>query len=266
MTELVFLKLGGSLITDKRRPGVFRRRLTRRLAREVREALKNRPDLQLVLGHGAGSFGHIVAHKYHVQTGVTNWMGYAETSAMANHLNRLVAGIFLTEGVPVVSVQPSASAQATAGRLVSMAEWPVEELLRHGLVPLVYGDVALDTEWGTTIISTEMIFAYLARALHPSRIILAGEVNGVFTSDPNKDPRAQPIPEISRANAAQVIQVLSGSHGVDVTGGMASKVMLMLALVRELGDLRVALLSGIHPGRVRAALLGEPVRGTVIHP
>lgn len=266
MTELIFLKLGGSLITDKRRPGVFRRRLTRRLAREVREALKNRSDLQLVLGHGAGSFGHAVAHKYHVQRGVADWMGYAETSAAANKLNRLVAEVFLTEGVPVVSVQPSASAQAMAGRLVCMAEWPVEELLRHELVPLVYGDVALDTEWGSTIISTEMIFAYLARALHPSRIVLAGEVSGVFTSDPKKDPCAQLIPEVSRANAAQVITMLSGSHGVDVTGGMASKVMIMLALVRELGDLRVSIISGIRPGHVRAALQGEPVHGTVIHP
>lgn len=266
MTELAFLKLGGSLITDKRRPGVFRRRLTRRLAREVREALETRSDLRLVLGHGAGSFGHIVAHKYHVQTGIVDWFGYAETSAAANQLNRLVADVFLAEGVPVISVPPSASAQAAAGRLVAMTEWPVEELLRRKLVPLVYGDVALDTEWGSTIISTEMIFAYLARALRPARIVLAGEVSGVFTADPNKDPRARLIPEVSKVNAAQVIKMLSGSHAVDVTGGMASKVMEMLALVRELGDLHVCLISGMRPGNIRAALLGEPVRGTVIHP
>ncbi len=68
--ELVFLKLGGSLITDKKRPHTPRMDVIRRLAREIAAARNIRPDLQLVLGHGSGSFGHIPAEKYGTHQGV----------------------------------------------------------------------------------------------------------------------------------------------------------------------------------------------------
>ncbi|MFN3762874.1 MAG: hypothetical protein ACK4WK_06715, partial [Anaerolineae bacterium] len=80
MTERVFLKLGGSLITDKSSPYTPRPEVIRRLAEEVREALEARPDLELVVGHGSGSFGHAAAAPYGTRQGVRTpreWRGYA---------------------------------------------------------------------------------------------------------------------------------------------------------------------------------------------
>ncbi len=56
--ELVFLKLGGSLITDKNQRYTARLDRLSHLADEIRTALTDLPDLRLVLGHGSGSFGH----------------------------------------------------------------------------------------------------------------------------------------------------------------------------------------------------------------
>ena len=50
-----------------------------------------------------------------------DWRGYAETSAAAQRLNRLVTDALLSEGVRVVSLQPSASARCHDGELVEMA-------------------------------------------------------------------------------------------------------------------------------------------------
>ena len=110
MSELVLLKLGGSVITDKNNPFTARGDVIRRLGREIRGALDERPDLQLILGHGSGSFGHVVAQKYRTREGAVHedsWRGYAETAAAAARLNRLVTDLLLEEGVPVVSYQPS---------------------------------------------------------------------------------------------------------------------------------------------------------------
>ncbi|MCX6065672.1 MAG: hypothetical protein NT121_07955, partial [Chloroflexi bacterium] len=63
MTELVFLKLGGSLITDKTLPYTPRLDKLADLASQIAAALSTR-QLSLVLGHGSGSFGHIAAKKY----------------------------------------------------------------------------------------------------------------------------------------------------------------------------------------------------------
>lgn len=254
MAELVFVKLGGSLITDKKVEAMPRPEVIQRLAEEIHFAMGKRPDMQLLLGHGSGSFGHIVAQRYQVQTGCTDWRGYAETGAAASRLNRLVTDVFLAAGVPVVSIQPSASARCRGGKLIELSIYPIQRALEHGLVPLVYGDVAMDELWGSTIISTEIIFSYLAHQLLPQRIILVGEVRGVYSADPRLNQEARLIPVIRASQMNREIGMLGGSHGVDVTGGMLTKVHLMLDLVCNLSGLRVYLLSGLERGLLQQAL------------
>lgn len=268
MAELVFVKLGGSVITDKMQPNTPRPEVIRRLAGEVKAARSARPDLQILLGHGSGSFGHVVGQKYQVHKGIAgggDWWGYAETGAVAGRLHRIVADVFIQVGVPVVSIQPSASARCHEGRLVAMETYPIVEALQHGLVPLVYGDVAFDDVQGCAILSTEVEFAYLARRLAPSRVVLVGEVDGVYDGDPMTHPGARRIPRITPAMLSRIEDRLGNSHGIDVTGGMLSKVREMAALVEQDCARRVQLLSGLCEGALTRALLGADTgEGTVI--
>ncbi len=267
--ELVFVKLGGSVITDKARPATPRHDALGRLAAEIQAARAACPDLQLLLGHGSGSFGHMAARRYGTHQGVRNaagWRGFAEVAAAAARLNRLVTDALLAADVPAWSLQPSASARCRQGELQWLDLAPVKRALAHGLVPLVYGDVALDEAQGATIVSTEQIFAYLARRLYPARLILAVVVHGVFEADPLQDPSAHPLPLISAGNWSAVRTALGGSHATDVTGGMLAKVEEMVTLARELPGLTVHLLSGDRPGALQGALCGpaDRVGGTLI--
>ncbi|MHB1293396.1 MAG: isopentenyl phosphate kinase [Anaerolineae bacterium] len=266
MGELVFLKLGGSLITDKQRAETLRQAIIVRAAREIAAALKARPDLRLVLGHGSGSFGHFSAAKYGVHQGnLQDWRGYAETASAAQRLNRLVVDTLLAEGVPAVSLQPSASALCEAGALRQMAYEPAEALLSHGLVPTVYGDVALDSVQGCTIISTEQIFVYLARRLKPQRIIMVGEVAGVYSGDPKRATIVRLIPEINAGNYAEVERLTTASFGVDVTGGMLTKVRDLFALVMEQSETTVRIITGQRNGLIERVLVDPQVsEGTLL--
>jgi len=267
-TELVFLKLGGSLITDKMREMRPRPEVIRRLAKEVAEGLAARPGLRLLLGHGSGSFGHVVGQRYGTRDGVHDaigWRGFAETATAAARLNRLVTDALWDAGVPVWSVQPSASARCRDGELVEMDWCPLVKALEHGLVPLVYGDVALDEVRGGTIVSTEEIFAWLARRLKPDRIVLVGAVPGVMGAGPERAGEAQVIPEIVPRQLPELVAVLGRSQGMDVTGGMLAKVRAMCALVEELPHLQVRLISGEEPGLLVRVLCDPGVEvGTVI--
>jgi len=81
MTSLQFLKLGGSLITEKDRPHTARLQVIRRLASEIARARRDDPALRLVLGHGSGSFGHVPAQKYGTRGGVRTpeeWGGFVQ--------------------------------------------------------------------------------------------------------------------------------------------------------------------------------------------
>ncbi len=255
MKETLFIKLGGSLITDKTRERAARLRTIRRLAHQVRAALDERPHLRLVMGHGSGSFGHLVASKYGTRQGVRSkeeWRGFAEVAAAAAQLNQIVTDIFVGEGVPVFTIPPSASARCKSEALDYMDTGALHAALRAGLVPLVYGDVAFDAKWGGTIISTEKIFAYLAGELGPERILLAGVVTGVYSDWPKGETVA---PLVTPRTLAKIAPALAGSHGKDVTGGMADKVKSMLALVEQMPELTVHIFSGMTRDLLRRVIV-----------
>ena len=257
---LTFLKLGGSLITDKSTPRTAREAVLARLMAEVAEARRARPELQLVLGHGSGSFGHVEARRHGTRAGVTSpdqWRGFAEVQSVAGLLNRLVADAARAAGLPVLNLPPSASAVCRDGAIVRMSLEPVEAALAHGLVPLVFGDVALDEVRGGTIVSTEDVFRYLARALRPARILLAGIEAGVLSRWPDGEI-------LPRLGVRQALTGVGGAQAADVTGGMAGKVSEMQALAAEVPGVEVLIFSGEVPGQVREALLGQAVPGTVI--
>lgn len=262
LAKTQFVKFGGSLITDKTRAYTPRREVIARLAEEVRACLDADPGLSLLLGHGSGSFGHWAARPYGTREGVrtpAQWRGYAEVAAAAARLNRVVTDAFLETGVPVLSLQPSASARCRDGEVTHLSVRPIREALRKGLVPLVYGDVALDDVRGGTIASTEDLFVYLADALHPARILLLGRVPGVLDGD------GEVIPRISPESYPDWRDAFSGSRGVDVTGGMADKVARMVELVRRHPKTRVRILTGMQDGLlIRVLLGGEGHVGTAI--
>jgi len=249
-----FVKLGGSLITDKTEAYTPRLETIARLAEEVRRALDAEPELRLVLGHGSGSFGHWAAEPYGTAEGVrtpAEWHGYAEVAAAAARLNRIVTDAFLEAGVPVLSLQPSASARCRGGRLISLDTRPLHEALAHHLVPLVYGDVAFDEVWGGTIASTEDLFVYLADKFEPDRVLLLSRVPGVL------DVNGRVISRITPDDLSGLRAALSGSEAVDVTGGMADKVERMVRLVERHPHTRVDVLPGNRPGLLTRCLLGE---------
>ena len=133
-------------------------------------------------------------------------------------------------------------------------------------MPLVYGDVALDDIKGCTIISTEQIFIHLARSLCPKRIILAGEVAGVYSGDPHRDTIVRLIPEITSQNYAEVEQMLSTSFGVDVTGGMLTKVKTLYEFVHEQPNLTVQIITGRRNELIKNVLLDPDLtEGTLLH-
>lgn len=270
MSELVLLKLGGSVITDKTRPFTARMDVINRLAAEINNALTDRgDDLRLIIGHGAGSFGHEVAAKYQTHKGAiaaNSWPGFAEVAAAAAELNHIVMKALRQAGVPAIRFQPSASTRTRGEQLMYFETFPLKEVLKHGLVPVIYGDVSVDANQGMSIVSTEKLFDNLARELSPGRIVLSGQVDGVYDRDPLNDSGAELIEEIDSSNWSEVEARLGGSHGVDVTGGMFTKVRDMYRLTLAMPPMQAMIISAEQPGNVEKVLKGQAVNfGTLIN-
>jgi isopentenyl phosphate kinase len=263
--ELVFIKLGGSLITDKSQPLTPHHDAIQRCVAEIAQVKEENPDLRLLIGHGSGSFGHAVGAQYQTQAGVmgqSSWKGFAEVWAAARELNQIVVNEFTAHGLPIIVFPPSAGIIAENHEFKSWDIGALMEALSHELIPVVHGDVVFDKVIGGTIFSTEKAFQYLANKLHPHRILLAGSDPGVYIRPGESD---EILDQISSKNIDQVLPVLSGAENTDVTGGMVAKVQLMFDLLQTHPNMEILIFSGVTPGNIRKALQGGNPGTLIIH-
>jgi isopentenyl phosphate kinase len=265
VTETVFLKLGGAILTDKAAIETPRSAVIERLAAEV-SGWPGASAGKLVLGHGSGSYAHAAV----VQSGYLEEPGdpykLAHVAASARRLNQVVVTALLEAGLPAVPVPGSLLAVCDDGMITTIRSEIVRDLLDAALVPVLYGDAAPDRSRGGAIASTEPLFSALVDEIPASRIVLATDVGGVFPTDPYdalEEGSVEPIAVISPSTAGNHGIELSGTRpgATDVTGGMGSKVELMLKIVERHPELQVRIVSGLIPGTVLAALLGDDSSG-----
>ena len=264
LSNLAFLKLGGSLITEKSLARTVRGDVLNRLAEEIAQAFVDRPGFHLLLGHGSGSFGHIPAKEFKTRQGVSTvreWSGFVTVWKEAAALNHLVMDALQAAGLPAIALPASAGLISVDGEVGSWNIDPIHRALLAGLLPVVYGDVVFDRVRGGTIYSTEDLFGYLAQRFHPDAIYLAGVESGVWADFP---ACKELVEKITPGTIIKTSPGLRESVDVDVTGGMASKVSEMLKLVEKMPDLKVLIFSGMQPGYVRRILLGEELGTKII--
>jgi isopentenyl phosphate kinase len=276
MKELVFLKLGGSLITDKTQPYTPLLDMMDDIALQIATTLQTQPNLRLVIGHGAGSFGHVAASEYKTRDGYPRpsplthrqrdeteenyWKGFAEVWYQASSLNRFVMKALHKANVRAISLPPSSSVIASEGKVSVWETTPIRMALSARMVPVIFGDVVFDEIRGGTILSTEDLFMHLGRALSPERILLAGLESAVWEDFPARTKR---IEKITPGTFDEISKGIGKSTGADVTGGMESKVQQMLELVEKSPEITIQIFSGRDPGYIVRALTGETL-GTVI--
>jgi len=259
---IVLIKIGGSLITDKNKPFTINETALEIIASEVKKTVDT--GKLLIIGHGAGSFAHVPAKKYQTHQGILNdqsYRGIAEVADVAIRLNRIIISKLLDKKVNAVSVSPLSSMVANNHELNEIFIRPLELLLQHNLLPVVYGDQILDEKTGCTIFSTEKVLAYVGLALKKKgykveQIIQCGLTNGVYDAD------GHTIPEINPVNFKDYQQSLGGSSGTDVTGGMLHKVKETLALAKQ--GIPGLIIDGIVHGTLSDAISGKTVQGTRI--
>ena len=261
--EIIFLKLGGSLITDKDTPYTPRIDKLNELALEIKTTLDSNPGLLLILGHGSGSFGHTAAKKHGTRHGVqTNeqWHGFAEVKFQAAELTRHVIESLMNAGLPAISIHPSSSMVSDNRKVIHHNTVAIRKALDVHLLPVVHGDVAFDESLGGTILSTEDVFAFLAEQFSPTRILLAGIEAGVWEDFP---VRTKLVKQIQLSDYEKMRAGIVGSASTDVTGGMKAKVEEMLELVKKNKGLSVQIFSAEEKGFLTRALNGENV-GTIL--
>jgi len=258
---MILVKLGGSVITDKSRLRTFRKAACERLACEARPA-KNEG---LVVVHGAGSFGHILAKKHQLHRGFmrkSQLEHVAEVQRDVRELNLRVLEALIDCGVNAVSVPPASASSFEKGVPISFSRDRFTSQLDIGLCPVTFGDVVPDNAMGFSICSGDIMMLELARAFKPRLAVFCADVDGVFDSDPKRNPKARMLESIDSSFLGG--KAVSESVNADVTGGMRGKVERMLAIAGHCE--KCIILNGNVRGRLASAIKGEQVRCTTVVP
>ena len=262
MKNLILIKLGGSVITDKSREYFAREANITRLAKEIKGASKTFKGA-MIIGHGSGSFAHTPASLYKTKEGLVNsksLFGMCVTEEAARLLNSIVIKKCISQKLSVFSFSPASFLSSDAKVYLKSYIDPVKKALEIGVIPVVYGDVIIDKKIGCTIFSTEKVLSILAKKLQKDykiRIIYVTDVDGVYNE------KGKVVPQISDKNFKSLRPSIVGARGVDVTGGMVHKVEEALNLAKKTG-IKTLIINGTKKNLLRNAILDKKTEGTLV--
>lgn len=256
---MFIIKIGGSIITDKTKPQTFKQTIMDGLSKQIKKAGK-----KLILVHGAGSFGHILAEKYELNKGYKRYdqiKGFSLTHEKVQTLNSYVLKSLHKSDVPAVSISPHSVVKLN-NRKVERIDFQVfEEYLEKQFIPVTFGDVVLDKKLGFSICSGDLLIMTLAKYFKPEKIIFVIDEDGLYTSNPKIDKKAKLI-EKAKAKDLEKLSTTLDKHA-DVTGGMRGKINVIKEISRN--GFNTVLVNGNKPDRVYKLLVGEDAISTTIH-
>jgi len=260
--NLILIKLGGSLITDKNKPYTARSKTIANLARQIKKAYLE--GFKIVVSHGSGSFGHTSASKYQTAEGIKGKDGVyglciVQQDAIA--INRIVNKIFLEIGVPCLSFVPSSFCLARKGKRKAIFARPMIEAIKREIVPIVFGDVVMDEAQGCCIFSGEVVLDNLSYEFQRNgfriiKVIQCGITDGVY------DLKGRIIPKITPENFSIIKKALVGASGTDVTGGMLHKVEESLKMAKQ--GVKVWIINGLIKDSLYKSIISKPGKGTLV--
>lgn len=202
--------------------------------------------------HGAGSCGHPEAHRYHIRSGVNveNREGVYVTHQAVRHLNDTIVTALRGEGTEAVGISPLAGGFADNGRLVNFPFRHLERMSELGIVPVLHGDVVMDSTRGACIVSGDQLVSYLGARMGVEKIGLATDVPGLLDGD-------LVVPEIT-PEMMDSVRIGESAH-TDVTGGMKGKIGELLELARHGVSSHI-----FHVSRLGDFFDGRPHGGTIV--
>ncbi len=243
---MILLKLGGSVITNKKKALCARARAIGAITRCLKKIKE-----PMIIVHGGGSYGHYWSVRYDMHTRPAEYdlHGVSTVKNSMIELDKIILDSMLKSRLKPYPAPPAGF--MSGDRPITRRIQELGAIAGAGLVPVTYGDALWHGQKRSYILSGDRIMTHVARVLRPKLSIFALDVDGVY-SDPGTGDLIREI----RGEKVRVSDV-----GMDVTGGMGRK-MQEAAKISRLG-LRVFFANGNRPERIVDAANGNKFEGTL---
>ncbi|MGB0151562.1 MAG: isopentenyl phosphate kinase, partial [Candidatus Poseidoniaceae archaeon] len=263
MPPAVVVKLGGGLITEKSRMTTVHADRLNRLAKEIAAAAQQ--GVRVLVVHGAGSFGHLRAKAWRLADGRSDARGNDGCADQDEAVERVREDMMRLAKHVTQALHDAGLATSThpphrwAVGLGTNFIGDLHPLQPSDVVPVTWGDVVpVEGPGAFGILSGDDLVHRCAVELPDvSRVVFAmGGADGVLRKPPHEATEEDLI-EVWHDDAEFV-----GVHAedMDVTGGIGLKVQRARSIARH--GIETWFVNGEVEGRLEAAMLGRPVRGT----
>lgn len=129
-----------------------------------------------------------------------------------------------------------------------------EELFRLGVIPVVNENDTIST-YEMNFGDNDTLSALVASLAGADLLILLSDIDGLFTDDPHKNPKAELIPVVDKLDE-NIISMAKGTTGSDVgTGGMETK--LTAAKIATLSGVDMIIANGENVGILHEIFEGD---------
>lgn len=252
---MIIVKLGGSVITDKKRPLTARPRAIASMAGAL--ACAGEP---LIVVHGGGSFGHYwsVRHDMHTRPARHAPAAVAAVKNSMVDLDAMVLRAMAKRGMGPYAVPPHALVRPGGEAASVPAAREAGRIAESGLVPVTYGDALWRRGGMAYIMSGDRLVRMLSLALRPRLAVFATDADGLYEDMASR----RLVPRVGAAEAGRIARSLAaGGAGAgrgrgaapapDVTGGIRRKVLEAAQMAGA--GIDVAFVNGNRPGRILEA-------------
>lgn len=250
--QCIVVKVGTSTLTYEN--GKLNIRRIEQLARVLSDLQNAGNRMVLVssgaIGVGVGKLG--LAQRPHEteQKQAVAAVGQCELMFMYDKMfgeyNHTVAQVLLTRDV----VENAHSKQNVVNTL--------HTLLSMGIIPVVNENdtVAIDELVGSNFGDNDTLSAIVAHLAEAQKLIILTDIDGLYDSDPRKNPDAKRIPEVRKVTP-EIVALAGGSGSARGTGGMLTKVHA--AQMANQNGIDVIIIRGDQPKLLYDAVAGMPV-------
>lgn len=134
----------------------------------------------------------------------------------------------------------------------------LNRLLELGALPIINENDTVSTK-EIVIGDNDTLAAIVAESVRADKLILLSDIDGLYTADPHKDPRAKLISRITAIDE-NILALAGGSNGAQGTGGMVTK--LQAAQICMKCGCEMVIANGVDPMNLYYILDGKAVGTT----
>ena len=227
--ELILMKLGGSLITNKRSDvPKCHENIMRKIANII-----SKSDKKIIIVHGAGSYGHPIVKKYNINNGLDGTEKQREAITKARkqliHLNEILCKEIRKTGTKCESVIPSQSMKINDNNeLQAFPKQKFDEILSGGKIAVTFGDIVNTKDKNVGVISGDTLLLKLAQLYKPKRTFFIMDYPGVVKGSLESDEME--IYGKLDSKFVTNISILKEKNRPDVTGGLLNKIKCALEI------------------------------------